>query len=275
MNIKRINEHTVRCTISEEELQEYGIEMKDLVNQNDKVREFMEYIIDEAREQAGFQATGDQLSAQVMAMPSQGLVIILSELNEENMWGQLRGVLSNMIEDIVGDNEEKQEHSDSSMDSLSAFLKKRLEELEPSEDDSELEEEAEESNQIAPQFEESSQVQEKDSNNTNYENSVKEEQSEGAHISIWKFSNLSVVEQFCANVLNYSKIKSTLYKEQNGNYFLLLDPQGATSSDMAYICANVMEFASLDSTRLERRQWLEEHAVVLIRDKAISVLGNL
>lgn len=274
MNIKRINEHTVRCTISEEELQEYGIEMKDLVNQSDKVQEFMEYIIDEAREQAGFQAMGDQLSAQVMAMPSKGLVIILSELKEESMWGQIRGLLSNMVEDIVGDNEEKQEESDSDMDSLSSFLRRGLDELESVEDKSEVEKEAEESD-VMERFEEDSQIQENDSNNTNNGKPVKEEQAEESNISIWKFSNLSVVEQFCASVFRNSKIKSTLYKEENGNYFLLLDAQDSTSSDMAYICGNVMEFASLDSTRMERRQWLEEHAIVLIRDKAIPVLGKL
>lgn len=277
MNIKRINDHMVRCVISEEELQEYGIDMKDLVTQSDRIRQFIEDVIDEAREQAGFTVSSDQLSAQVMAMPSKGLVIVLSESAEENIWGQIRGTLSSLVDEMT-DESEKELDTEPQEESFGRFLRSRLEELEKMTQDGAAQENSNVlDGEVIEEKDETVMEDEHDSldSSSNGSQVNKTRQAPEYRLSIWKFESFSILEQFCASIRDLGQIKSTLYKVQTGDYLLVLEQEEVSAVDMAYVCANAMEFASLDSVRLERKLWLEEHSTVLIRDKAISVLGNL
>ncbi|MGN0297988.1 MAG: adaptor protein MecA [Lachnospiraceae bacterium] len=301
MDIKRISEHTVRCTISQEELQDYGVSMGDFVNQSDKGRQFIEYIINEAREQVGFEMTSGSLATQLMVTKG-GIIITLSEMDED---GGLGSVLSGIMEEIAGTLKEQEtedknkdagsEVSSSDLDLLSSFLKKRLSELDLLSEEESSQEILDEtqSSEISSDLVNSDEIQDKDDSiDHNIENNIEEAKSNSSvshgtkcrqkssedklpALFIWKFSDLSVVEQFCQGLTSVSQVSSSLYKDSEGQYLLILEAEGSDTKDLEYICANAMEFATLDSAKRERKQWLEEHSDCLIRRNAIPILAQL
>ena len=46
MEFRRMNNGSVRCLISEEDMQEHGLEVTDFLNDRDKVHEFLEIVIE-------------------------------------------------------------------------------------------------------------------------------------------------------------------------------------------------------------------------------------
>ena len=54
MRIERVDDKTVKCFLSNEELEEYEIDYKDFILRSDKAREIVQEIIEQAEEEVGY-----------------------------------------------------------------------------------------------------------------------------------------------------------------------------------------------------------------------------
>ena len=79
MRIERVDDKTVKCFISNEELEEYDIDYKDFIMRSDKAKEVVQEIIEQAAEEVGYKPPKFAFDLQIMMMPDQGLVLTLSE----------------------------------------------------------------------------------------------------------------------------------------------------------------------------------------------------
>ena len=64
--------------LSEEDLTDNDITIEDFIHNRDNVQYFLEEIIETAREEVGFEASGPMLSIQIMAMYPEGVMITFS-----------------------------------------------------------------------------------------------------------------------------------------------------------------------------------------------------
>jgi negative regulator of genetic competence, sporulation and motility len=79
MKIERVDHKTVKCFLSNEELQTYDITYKDFITRSEKAREVMEEIIIQAEEKVGYQPPKFSFDLQIMMMPEKGMVLTFSE----------------------------------------------------------------------------------------------------------------------------------------------------------------------------------------------------
>ena len=79
MKFERIDDKTVKCYISMEEMQEYDITYKDFIIRSEKAKEIVEEIILRATEEVGYRPPQFALDLQIMMMPEQGMVLTFSE----------------------------------------------------------------------------------------------------------------------------------------------------------------------------------------------------
>lgn len=87
MKFERVDDKTVRCFISNEELAGYQIDYKDFVMRSEKAREVVREIIEQATEEVGYRPPQFAFDMSIMMMPDQGLVLTFSEsdpLEEKN-----------------------------------------------------------------------------------------------------------------------------------------------------------------------------------------------
>lgn len=88
MKIERIDEKTVKCFLSNEELEEYEIDYKDFVMRSEKAREVVQEIIEQAAEEVGYIPPKFAFDLQIMMVADQGLVLTFSDkdpdLNDSN-----------------------------------------------------------------------------------------------------------------------------------------------------------------------------------------------
>lgn len=98
MKFERVDDKTVRCFISNEELEDYQIDYKDFVLRSEKAREVVRDIIEQASEEVGYKPPKFAFDMSIMMMPDQGLVLTFSEsdpLDEKN-GGRLMEYLKEM-----------------------------------------------------------------------------------------------------------------------------------------------------------------------------------
>lgn len=74
-----MDEKTVKCFLSNEELEEYEIDYKDFVMRSEKAKEVVQEIIEHATEEVGYKPPKFAFDLQIMMVPDQGLVLTFSE----------------------------------------------------------------------------------------------------------------------------------------------------------------------------------------------------
>ena len=79
MRIERIDDKTVKCYLSNEELAEYEITYKDFVTRSQKAKEMVEQIVAQAIEEVGYKPPEFAMDMQIMLLPDQGMIVTLSE----------------------------------------------------------------------------------------------------------------------------------------------------------------------------------------------------
>ena len=84
MKIERVDDKTVKCFLSNEELDEYEIDYKDFVLRSEKAKEVVQEIIIQAEERVGYKPPRYSFDLQIMMLPDQGLVLTFSEREPES-----------------------------------------------------------------------------------------------------------------------------------------------------------------------------------------------
>lgn len=79
MRIERVDDKTVKCFLSNEELEEYDIDYKDFIMRSEKAKEVVQEIMEQAVEEVGYKPPKFAFDLQIMMMPEQGLVLTFSE----------------------------------------------------------------------------------------------------------------------------------------------------------------------------------------------------
>lgn len=79
MKIERVDDKTVKCFLSNEELEEYDIDYKDFVLRSEKAKEIVREIIEHATEEVGYKPPQFAFDLQIMMLPEQGLLLTFSE----------------------------------------------------------------------------------------------------------------------------------------------------------------------------------------------------
>lgn len=79
MKFERVDDRTVKCFLSNEELEEYDIDYRDFVTQSDKARDLIQEIVQQASEQVGYRPPKFAFEMQIMVVPDQGMLLTLTE----------------------------------------------------------------------------------------------------------------------------------------------------------------------------------------------------
>lgn len=83
MRIERVDDKTVKCFLSNEELEQYNIDYKDFVMRNEKAKEVVQEIIEQAEEEVGYKPPRFAFELQIMMLPDKGLLLTFSEKEPE------------------------------------------------------------------------------------------------------------------------------------------------------------------------------------------------
>ena len=236
MKIERIDDKTVKCFLSNEELEEYEIDYKDFVTRSEKAKEVVQEIIEQAEEEVGYKPPKYAFDLQIMMLPDEGLVLVFSEKEplENKNGAQLLQALQEMKR---------------------VFEEKKAE--------------------INANLEKSAQAEEASENAKNGKGKKSKKgaaEAQKPQFAIFAFRNIGRVIAYAAVLPANLRIDSTLYRLEDGTCYVYVQKGGASYERYSRACIQAMEFAALYAADEQKVRYLEEHGECLIREKALRKL---
>jgi len=248
MKFKMIDQYTVRCVLTEDDMIENDIELEDFFHNREKVHNLLEVIMDKAKNEVGYELNEDVLSMQIMPLPKNGLAITISGKND------------NDVIDIIG-----------KANDLASVSGDELEdELEDSDNNSVLRD-TESLNDLGlidtqELIKKAAQKNEKAIDNTILKNGIK----------IFRFASLNEIEAFCKTMQSPKYVLSHLYKNNSQNcYYLVIEQGRFTSKTFNMVCAMAVEFGDLISHQSLTMVFIREHYELFISKNAIATMRKI
>ena len=237
MRIERIDDKTMKCFLSKEELEEYDISYKDFILRSDKAREVMEDIMAQAEEEVGFKPPQFALELQIMVLPDHGMVLTFSEKTPEDL-KHAKDVMEclGMIKDALGCKDKDickalgMATTDAGKDSKH------------------------------PAVESSKPGKSKE---------LKEVAEPVVTFAVFAFPTISDICKYARMLPSNLRVKSELY-QMDGVYYLFLDKGTASYERYSRACIRALEFGSLYTAEESKIEHIKEHGECLIADHAVK-----
>ena len=237
MTFEKLDENTVRCILSEDDMIEHGLRVEDFFLNKDKARSFLEGVVKQAQDEVGYETTGDTLAMQVMPLPHNRLSITFSEKSDhalQSMLGHLRSAIDELAEEDV----------DVMMDQICQSAAETSEDIFKKEKKKKGEK--------------------------------KKSKAKKTFFRVYCFDTFSNLEQFCGSVSKEFNVKSQLYKDAvDEKYYLAIEKGRLSQKNLEKICYCATEFATLVSKQQSYIEYCREQYTCMIKKGAVKVLGSL
>lgn len=234
MKIERVDDKTVKCFLSNEELEEYDIDYKDFILRSDKAREVVQEIIEQAREEVGYKPPQFAFDLQIMLLPDQGLLLTFSDRDPE-------GKESDQFIECLKE--------------MKRILQRTREKLSMN------------GNSGSGGQEGSAAQGPGQEGSTSGQN----QQTERPGFAVFVFAGIGRIMEYAAVLPSNLMVDSRLY-EMDGLYYLYLLKGRASYERYSRACVQAMEFGSLYAAEESQVVGLEEHGKCLIAEKALKKL---
>lgn len=103
MRYKKINDATVQCIITAEDMLEYGLTLSDIFERNEKGEGFLRDIIERAHDEIGYQINGENIAMQITPLKDKGLVVTFTDespMGFKDILQHLKDVLQGVSEEF-------------------------------------------------------------------------------------------------------------------------------------------------------------------------------
>lgn len=240
MKFSRIGEHTIKCTITEQEIGDLGYTIDDILSNSERTQEFMNQIFDMAEKE--FQTKFDLGIKTVRAdfMSDHTLSLTFSEHPANGMMEHLKDIIGGLIGSFA-----KEKLGD-----LSQELAKATKEL------ANAAENAAAAGRAAGASEQS------------------KDEEEVRVIALFTFDSMDVVTAFAKQVDVEPIPPNSLYKWEE-KYIITTELSSYNEKEVLRLSVLTDEYASNIQVGAERRAFLQEHAKCILNEHAIEQLKLL
>ena len=114
MRYKKINEATVQCIITAEDMLEYGLTLSDIFERNEKGEGFLRDIIERAHDEVGYTINGENIAMQITPLQNQVIVVTFTTESPAGF----RDILQHLKEVLQGVSAELGRQKDAGQQSL-------------------------------------------------------------------------------------------------------------------------------------------------------------
>ena len=119
MKYKKINDATVQCIISAEDMLEYGLTLADIFERNEKGEGFLRDIIERAHDEIGYQINGENIAMQITPLKDKGLVVTFTDespMGFKDILQHLKDVLQGVSDEVSRQEQEAAREQESVFD---------------------------------------------------------------------------------------------------------------------------------------------------------------
>lgn len=249
MTIKRINDNTISCTISPEDLRANGIELDDLFDRKKEAVDFIRQTVAQVAISENFDLRGDLTTMRISVLPDRSLnLLITREDTKEGAAREVRRIARSIFDSIASraaenaggqDDEQEDSTSESLMKSLLAGI-------------SEGSEEKSEDKQVEKQL------------------------PMAGDTFMFSFFSVRDAMDCCRVFAHAGPLESSLYYlREDYTYFLIVHRTGDTPAGFEKCVLSANEFGELVTSEERYIAFVTEHGDCVAKDHAIEMFMNV
>lgn len=277
MKFRRIDENTINCVISQEDLASHGLQIEDLFEKKKEAMEFLHVVVDEASREVDFHPQGAITSMQIAVLPDQSISLTLSEDTTnafERLLTNLKDKLGitfpgNFIEEL------RQLSDDERIERLRDYAARLQGAAEHVMENPSLLQKEDAAQNVHNAQREGAKLSDADKRRESVKNGHERPATECAVA----FDSLRAVIDFSHQCTLRETVASSLYyMEKERCYYLVLEKESDDSqNDEKYDRAALLagEFGMVYAVRPEFQAYLKEHGECLWKEKAIEKLAEI
>lgn len=260
MRIERIDDKTIKCFLSNEELEQYEIDYKDFVMRSDKAREVVQEIITQAKEEVGYEPPKYAFDLQIMMVPNQGMVLTFQEKDLADL--QNNDFLMECLKEMQ--NLFKQGKAPKGELHFPENLMEMIGQMQS----------AASKGKDGKTAGDAGKATGDTGKTTGQEKGTGAKKQEGPpqpDFAVFAFRNIGRVMEYASVLPKNLRVKSALYA-MDGLYYIHMQKGGASYQRYSRACVQALEFAGLFAASEDRLDYLREHGECLIAEQALKKL---
>lgn len=119
MKIEKVNEHQIRCTLTQEDLASRRLKLSELAYGSDKAKDLFRDMMERANDECGFDADNIPLMIEAIPINPECIVLIITKVEDPEEFDTRFSKFAPGIDEISDDYEDEDEEEDSSDDFIS------------------------------------------------------------------------------------------------------------------------------------------------------------
>ena len=245
MKIEKINDNQIRCTLDKLDLVSRQININELAYGSEKARKLFSEMMQKASFELGFEADDIPIMIEAIPISSEALIIVITKIEEPD---ELDTRFSKFTSHNISDEDDfDDEYPEEYLEEDYAFASSPQNATDNVKDILDL----------YQQYKQSG-IKKQAAANT-------------AEFQLYTFNDLDTLIRLSKNLSGIYKGKSSLYKNPHTDKYQLM-LYGNTSNSYE---ALISEYRIADKTTYASKAYLDEHAKILIKDKAIKQLAKV
>ncbi len=253
MEFIRINEHMVKCEVTEDDLMEFNVSIEDFFTRSEGAMELLHEIVRQAEIAVDYKPDGPLTTLQIAPAGKNGLTIFLTEQQKFDLTSLLRG-----LKDFGGvpiDEEVFRQLDGSTGEEQMGFFKRLLE-------------------NVKREVERSSgnpKMLPKESDAAKSGRMAVSMSSDNDRVRVFSFKRIGDVMNYASSLKRYKGFKNALYKsEEDGMYYLVIERGRLTIDSFAEVILTAHEYGRFVSDRESYVVFIKEHCECIIPSQAIA-----
>jgi len=241
MKIEKVNEHQIRCTLTQADLASRELKLSELAYGSEKAKELFRDMMERANDEYGFDAENIPLMIEAIPINSECIVLIITKVEDPE---ELDTRFSKFAPS-VHDEDEDSDTTDSA-------------DTDVGDDDIST---------IGDLF-------------NKFKNAVSEKANQKSPSAFdgmaFSFESITALSSVCKTVHKYFDAESTLYRDNASNIYLLAIKRGKLDvADFVQVCNIFSEYGAMSQGKLISEAYIHEHYEIICEHNAIATLAEL
>lgn len=264
MKITRIDYQTVNCIITEEDLDEQGVRLEDLLTQKESALEFIKVVLSRASEEVGYHPVGNMTAMQAIMLSDGSISLTISE----NPAGNIRDALKMITERLgvrlpdrilkeIGDAPEEER-----LERLKEFV-------------ANFKDFTDMFKQMIDHQKAVNDAQKTDKDKRKKHALLDDSKRLLFHEYVFAFDSMHDVIRFAHRIPESVKVLSSLYREPLGSYHLILTLGDEAELVFASMFTIGYEYGDYITTSEREILYIREHMDVVIAEDALNKLRKV
>lgn len=265
MKIEKISDNQIRCTLSKNDLIERELRISELAYGTEKAKELFRDMMQQASYEYGFEADDIPLMIEAIPVSAECLVLVITKVEDPD---ELDTRFSKFSPEQELNEYSIDEDDIAYADEILHCFDQFSELMGDSENDTVIDNTSDGSGFIPLPDAINRKKQEPKA-------SVKPIVSQTNLTKVFSFQSLSELSRLASHIVYSYKGINSVYKDPGcGRYYLVISKSDHTPEKFNKICNIISEYGKAERTTYASCYYYQEHFEVIVKDKAIQVLGR-